>query len=267
MLAMISALVTFANLLLSLVVGIRLFRLARRGSRFGPEFWLGSFFLLAAFLGAGLNISVYAGLADPKLALSSSHGALVLAASTVAYCMGTLGLYVFIWITFRRESGGARLAVVAGSAVAFGAACAQALTEGFAVKVFPGVAYWVFYVARVAPYYWLSVEALHYWAAARRRMRIGLADPLVTNRFLLLGLWSVAWAAMGFSDILARSIYWAVAGPSAEIHIDTAGPIILTTIAVTSALNGIGAVTLALSFFPTHGYRRFVEARAAASRI
>ena len=41
-------------------------------------------------------------------------------------------------------------------------------------------------------------------------MRLGLADPLVTNRFLLLGLWAVAWAAMGFSDIVARGTYMLV---------------------------------------------------------
>ena len=267
MLALSSALVTLANLLLSLVVGIRLFRLARRGSGFGPEFWLASFFLLAAFLGAGLNISVYAGLADPKLALSSSHGALVLAASTLTYCLGTLGLYVFIWLTFRRESAGARVAVVAGSVLTFGAACAQGLTEGFAVKVFPGVAYWVFYVARVTPYYWLSVEALRYWSAARRRVRIGLADPLVTNRFLLLGLWSVAWAAMG-SPTSSRA---ASTGPSLALP-----PRSTSTRQARSSSRrsrsrrrstGSAAVTLALSFFPTRAYRRFVEARAAASRI
>jgi hypothetical protein len=267
MLTLISAALTLANLLLSIVIGLRLFRLARRGSRFGPEFWLAVYFVFAAFLGAGLNISVYAGLADPSLALSREHGALVLAASCATYAVGTLGLYVFVWLTFRRESAGARAAVVVGSLLVFGAACAQGLTEGFAVKVFPGVAYWVFYVARVAPYYWLAVEALRYFTLARRRVRLGLSEPLVANRFLLLGLWAVAWAAMGFSDIVARSIYWAVAGPSAEIRIDTAGPIILTTIAITSALNALAAVTLALSFFPTRAYRRFIESRAVASRF
>ena len=267
MLALISASVTLANLLLSLVIGIRLFRHARRGSGFGPEFWLACFFLFAAFLGAGLNISVYAGLADPKLALSPLHGAVVLAASTITYCIGTIGLHVFNWRTFRPESRRARHAVVVGSLLVVGASCAQAVTEGFAVRVFPGVAYWVFYVARVAPYYWLAVESLRYWSAAQRRMRIGLADPIVTNRFLLLGLWALAWAAMGFSDIVARSIYWAVAGPSAEIRIDTAGPIILVTIAITSVLGGLAAVTLALSFFPTRAWSRFIQARAAASQL
>jgi len=267
MLALISASVTLANLLLSLVIGIRLFRLARRGSGFGPEFWLASFFIFAAFLGAGLNISVYAGLADPALALSPLHGSLVLAASAITYCVGTIGLNIFIWLTFRRVSGRARWAVVAGSLLVVGAACVQGLFEGFAVKVFPGVAYWIFYVGRVAPYYWLAIESLRYFAAARRRLRLGLADPLVTNRFLLLGLWAMAWAAMGFSDILARSIYWAVAGPSAEIRLDTAGPIILVTICVTSLFGGLAAVTLGLSFFPTRAYRRLVESRAAAGRV
>ena len=267
MLALISASVTLANLLLSLAIGIRLFRLARRGSGFGPEFWLGTFFLFAAFLGAGLNISVYAGMADPSLALSPLHGSLVLAASTFIYCIGTIGIYIFNWLTFRPDSRRARIAVVVGSLLVIASACAQALTEGFTVKVFPGIAYWCFYVARVAPYYWLAAESLSYWTAARRRMRIGLADPLVTNRFLLLGLWAVAWAAMGFSDILARGLYMWVSGSTTELRVDTAGPIILVTICITSALGGLAAVTLALSFFPTRAYRRLVEARAAASRL
>ncbi len=267
MFALVSGLVTLANLLLSLVIGVRLFRLARRGGGFGPEFWLASFFLFAAFLGAGLNISVYAGLADPALALSSQNGPLVLAASTFSYCLGTIGLHVFTWLTFRRDSLRARNGVVAGSLLVVAAACAQGWSEGFAVKVFPGVAYWVFYVARVAPYYWLAVEALRYWSAARRRVRLGLADPLVTNRFLLLGLWAVAWAAMGFSDILARGAYLLASGSTTELQLDTAGPIILVTICVTSVFGGLAAVTLALSFFPTRGYRRLVESRAAASRM
>jgi hypothetical protein len=267
MLTLISASVTLANLLLSIVIGTRLFRRAQRGSRFGPEFWLACFFVFAAFLGAGLNISVYAGLADPKLALSPQHGALVLAASGLTYCVGTIGLHVFVWLTFRRDSARARAAVAVGSLLVVSAFVLQGLSEGFVVKVFPGVAYWAFYLARVAPYYWLAVESLHFYGLARRRMRVGLVEPLVVNRFLLLGLWAVAWAAMGFSDIIARAVYWHVAGPSAELRLDTAGPIILTTIAITSALNGVAAVTLGLGFFPTRAYRRFIDARAVASRF
>jgi hypothetical protein len=265
MLTLISASVTLVNLLLALAIGLRLFR--RREGGFGPECWLGSFFLFAAFLGAGLNISVYAGLADPSLALTPRHGSFVLAVSTFTYCVGTIGLHVFTWITFRRDSARARSAAVAGSLLVVAAACTQALTEGFAVTVFPGLAYWGFYVARVAPYYWLAAESLHYYAAARRRLRLGLSDPLVTNRFLLLGLWAISWAAMGFSDLVARGVYVMVTGSTGEVQLDTAGPIILVTITITSAFGALAAVTLALSFFPTRAYRRFVESRADSRRI
>jgi hypothetical protein len=266
MLTLFSATVTLANLVLSLTIGIRLFWLARRGSRFGPEFWLACFFVCAAFLGAGLNISVYAGLADPTLALSPNNGAAVLAASGIAYCLGTFGIFVFNWLTFRRDSAPARLAVACGTLFLLGAFVAQGLTEGYKVLVFPGPAYWTFYVARVAPYYWLAVESLRYYTLARRRLRIGLADAMVTNRFLLLGLWALAWASMGFSDIVARSIYWKVTGGAGELDIEKAGPIILTTVAVTSLLGAIAAVSLALTFFPTRAYRRWVESRAEAIR-
>ena len=85
--------------------------------------------------------------------------------------------------------------------------------------------------------------------------------------FLLLGLWAVAWAAMGFSDILARGVYMLVSGTTSEVRIDTAGPIVLVTILVTSLYGGFAAVTLGLSFFPTRAYHRFVDARAAARML
>jgi hypothetical protein len=267
MLALISAAVTLVNLLLSLAIGLRLYRVAWREGGFGPEFWLAGFFLFAAFLGAGLNISVYVGMAEPSLALSPFHGSLILMASGFTYCVGTAGLHMFTWLTFRRDSNPARTAAAVGSLAVFIAAGFQAITEGFAVKVLPGPGYWAFQLARNAPYYWLAVESLRYYGVARRRLRLGLADALITNRFLLLGLWAAAWAAMGLSDVIARALYVMISGSTTELRIDTAGPIILTTICITSALGTLAAVTLALSFFPTRGYRRLIESRAAASRI
>jgi hypothetical protein len=263
MLTLISASVTLVNLLLSLAIGCRLFRLAWRERGFGPVFWLAVFFVFSAFLGAGLNISVYAGLADPALALGPVHGPIVLAVSCSCYAVGTLGLHLFNWMTFRRDSNWAYAGVAAGGLLVVGTIFAQGLTEGFAVRVLPGPAYWAFFAARVAPFYWLAGEALRYYALARRRVRIGLADPLVTNRFLLLGLWAAAWAGMGLSEVVARGLYVMTTGESVELRLDAAGPIILVTIAVTSLLGGLAAVTLALSFFPTGAYRRFVLARSA----
>ncbi|MGH7751260.1 MAG: hypothetical protein ACREN5_00450, partial [Gemmatimonadales bacterium] len=163
MLALISASVTLVNLLLSLAIGFRLYRLAWREGGFGPEFWLAGFFLFAAFLGAGLNISVYVGMASASLALSPLHNSIVLMASAFTYCVGTTGLHLFNWLTFRRESAGARTAALAGSLAVVVAACAQAVTEGFTVRVVPGIGYWTFQLARVAPYYWLAAESLRYW--------------------------------------------------------------------------------------------------------
>src|SRR5262245_56516487 len=132
--ALISAVVTLINLLLSLAIGLRLYRVAWREGGFGPEFWLAGFFLFAAFLGAGLNISVYVGMAEPSLALSPFHGSLVLMASCFTYCVGTAGLHMFIWLAFRRDSKRARTAAAVGSLLVWLAAGVQAITEGFSVR-------------------------------------------------------------------------------------------------------------------------------------
>lgn len=45
---------------------------------------------------------------------------------------------------------------------------------------------------------WSGVEALLYWAKLRRRQLLGLADPVVTNRFLLWGACCVATSPVAF---------------------------------------------------------------------
>src|SRR4030095_3417895 len=124
--ALISAVVTLINLFLSLAIGLRLYRVAWREGGFGPEFWLAGFFLFAAFLGAGLNISVYVGMAEPSLAMNAFQNSLVLMASGFSYCVGTAGLHMFVWLAFRRESKRARSAAAVGSLAVFIAAGIQA---------------------------------------------------------------------------------------------------------------------------------------------
>ena len=212
MLALISAAVTLANLLLSLVIGIRLFRLARRGSGFGPEFWLAGFFLLRGLPGRRSKHQRVC-----RARGSHARAELVLPRRARAR---RIDLHLLRWepsgctSSSGSRSGASRRARAQrgrrGQPVRGRRRLRAGSDRGLRGEGLPGHRLLGRSTSRASrPITGSRPKSLRYWAAARRRMRLGLADPLVTNRFLLLGLWAVAWAAMGFSDILARGIYWA----------------------------------------------------------
>ncbi|MDH3519903.1 MAG: hypothetical protein OEM49_05540 [Myxococcales bacterium] len=60
--------------------------------------------------------------------------------------------------------------------------------EGFSIAN-PG--FWIEWLGQTLPILWLSAEALRQYRDARRRMRLGLADALLCNRFLLWGWFGV----------------------------------------------------------------------------
>jgi hypothetical protein len=54
-----------------------------------------------------------------------------------------------------------------------------------------------------------------------------------------------------------------VAGTTTEIIVEVVEPVVIGTMAVTMVLGVISAATLFLTFFPTAGYRRWLESRSA----
>ena len=107
----------------------------------------------------------------------------------------------------------------------------------------------------------MTFESFRYWALLQRRLRIGLADPLVANRFLLWGVWAATVTLLNLSDPLARAWYCAVAGTTTELIPEVARHMIVVVVALTSALGLVAAACLFLTFFPTAGYRRWVLSR------
>jgi hypothetical protein len=96
---------------------------------------------------------------------------------------------------------------------------------------------------------WSSTESFAYYAPMRRRMALGLADPVVANRFVLWGL------AAGGNVALIVVIMWCM-------HLNMVifrEPIPMAVIAV------IGLVMSSawfLTFFPPERYERFIRNRA-----
>lgn len=258
----LGGLVTALNLLLCLMVGLRLLAMARRDGWPAPELSLAIYFLLSAFIATPPQILVYGGMADPRLAVSEPASRALLAFAMFAMAIGAGAIYVFTWKTFRPERFWAKTIVWAGCAcLAIGYAL-EALLEGFAPVVFAGWGHWVGWAGRTAAMLGVTFESFRYWLMLRRRLRLGLADPVVTNRFFLWSIWAASATLNYVADLASRSFYWFAFGtvqPVAEHLAATVGP----TIIVTMLLGTVSAVTLFLTFFPSPGYRRWIEARSA----
>ena len=97
------------------------------------------------------------------------------------------------------------------------------------------------YAGRLTLYGWATLEALHQYRLARRRVRLGLTDALVANRFLLWGLATSAafgiWAHGLWQEVSRRN-------DTTESYF------------VAALLGGTCALAIWLAFFPPRAYRK-----------
>jgi hypothetical protein len=103
-------------------------------------------------------------------------------------------------------------------------------------------------------YVWTALEGLRYYRMMRKRMALGLAEAVVTNRFLLWtlsGLTSTAW--ISYSALLLA------AGENLARN-----PI---NVSVTCAGGIANTVFLVLIFMPPAAYTRWVERSARAASL
>jgi hypothetical protein len=235
-----------------LTLGIRLMLLAVRTRKL-PESFLAAHFILCCGLGyllliIGLSAAHQPGLMPPQVVVSMSSVGHLLC------CVGVFGGICFNYLVFRpKRTWALRLVWLSALTMATGYV-GYGLTGGFSHGRFAGVWFWLFYGTYIAGAAWVMVEPLRYYGVMRRRLRLGLADPLVVNRFVLWGSGSVCRLAM--------LVMGAVPGALFE-HIPPAlwpDANWITFIAV--AIAGLGvSVTYWLTFFPTRAYVRFVTQR------
>lgn len=110
---------------------------------------------------------------------------------------------------------------------------------------------------RVLPFLWGFTEVLIYYRKMKRRLALGLADPVVTNRFALFAIWNGALFVLPLLVVGVRA--WAVvatdgagllgSGPTSQFYLNTmrAGLLLVA---------GTAAIAAYLSFYPP---KAFVE--------
>jgi hypothetical protein len=107
-----------------------------------------------------------------------------------------LTIAAFTWRVFRAEAAWAKWAFWADGALLLLGLTVSALEgdwEGTYPLTFTG--FWFEWLAGMGPFIWLAVESLRAYSRSRRKMRVGLGDPIVSNRFLLIGLYGTLAAS------------------------------------------------------------------------
>jgi hypothetical protein len=237
-----------AFFVVALVVGLRLVALAAR-TRQLPELLMGVGVLGIGPVGFG---GIVAAMALVERAPAAS-GALA-AAATAAVAAGVAAKYVFNWRIYRPTSRAAAAACAAGIAGLLAALALEARATGFSPLAWQGSGWHLLRSAlQVGCLLWGASEALVYWGKMRRRVRLGIADPLLANRFLL---WGVGAGAAGVGSAI---------GAVAQLATGSA-PLEQTWVTMSSSLHGlVSACALWLAFVPPRAYREWVRAGATPS--
>ena len=245
--------------LLLVAPGIRLLTLALR-TRERPELWGGLYFLGASI---GLSLRVLGSslfLTQPELADKLNT------IGHVSFAGGTMAMTLFTLHVFRRESAGAKL-FAALTTFAIFATSAVTLIGGYA-SIENSYSMVATNFARLIPTLWAFTESLAYYGSMRRRHSLGLADPVVVNRFLLWSIWTGAVTLLPLASLALRTSAILTFGSEAtsggtNAHVLS---IMLTAIRILFVVVApIAALTLSLSFFPPAFYIARIRARATAA--
>jgi hypothetical protein len=227
---------------LNLGIGVRLLRIGwSRGSV--PELAVGIGFVTGGALGAALQV-----LAQTRELLPAVYAGATLAFSKLCVHVAVLAQGLFTWHVFRRESAWARRFFLASVALWAAISIGYALAGGIVDADYSGPWFWLEYAAQATVIAWSAFEPLHYAGKMRRRLRLGLADPVVADRFVLFG----SAQCMG---LVALAM-----GPA--IHLVRDEDATRPLIGVAAALGTGGTLLIRLTFLPPAPYLAWVRRRA-----
>jgi hypothetical protein len=234
-------LISIAAGIFYLIASYRLLRLSRRtGER--PELLLGIYFAFTGQWYVIYNAPYLLGMeALPPLI---GHGI------EWIYVVGIIPFLLFIRSAFRPKSAWATAVVIVCTLFLFAGAVTSSLSGSFSNSLDdPG--FLIEWAGYTAPCLWMFCEGAIAHSAAKKRVRVGLCDPIVANRYLL-------FAGFGFCQLAAcaAELLWAsensIAGSPSLFADALLGGSEIASIAV-----------LWLAFFPPRVYRHWIDGRAA----
>jgi hypothetical protein len=231
------------------LVGVKLLRVAAHSRKF-PE------------LAVGVALFSYAAVSQPALLVQQALGdeaslALrtgIIALRILAFYVTLVGLSLFTWQVFGAESrwrqalaGTIALTALIAGGVSLWNVWLQ-LSADLPLSMYRRVGMTPHYVFTFG---WVALESLHYYAQMRKRRVLGLADPVVTNRFFVWG------AGEGVASLVVVVLFVAT---MTQPQISTSDPLVSWCVTLAGLVN---ALVWWLTFTPPTAYLRWIRGRAA----
>jgi hypothetical protein len=223
-------------------VGIYLLQTAARENG-GPSYFLGWALLCNGFSFGFSEIGFVSGYEELRLPLTFA-GRICAAACCVSIAL-------FTWKVFRRDS------IWGGFAVGFSFAliliglvisAVEGDWEGYAPLSSRG--FWFEWVGSAAPFVWLAFESIRQHLISRRRIPLGLIDPVISNRYFLIGFYASLASFSYFIYIPMYIVY--------ELHGVWSGWLDLSL----GVVEVISVIALWLAFATPRFYRKWLSASA-----
>jgi len=240
--------------LLVALTGLLVARLARvaQRERSLPEAMMALFFLGGSIGYAALMLPGTLGL-GPEATLRWAT------VSNFFFMLPSTAVAIFTWIVFRRDAAWGRtlgigIAVTVVGMQICGYVLSAMLSEAelAASSVAAGL-YWVGTTVRAASFGWAALESTIHWSKARRQLRLGLADPLVVNRFLLFATWSCMAALMLVFRVISPALAFERDGRMTEPVWFVIGQMMASIVCL---------LAVWFTFAAPRFYKRFVTGRA-----
>lgn len=227
-------------------------RLARTNEIGVAERAIAGFFLASA---AGFSLRL---LAVSDGAIDSAFEVALNAGGHLALSLACLALFVFTRRVFRPAAAWAARVQHAGSVASLATFAVLFLDNGLSGEDANSVL--LANALRTASYGWCFYESLRYWNVMNRRVEIGLAEPLVANRFGLWAIWTGSLCAT-LSFVLAMRLLGRLLGMGMDLLPRFLPIVQLAMVGFITA----SMIAIWLSFFPPLRYRNWVERRATAA--
>ncbi|MBW2493871.1 MAG: hypothetical protein JRE43_03890 [Deltaproteobacteria bacterium] len=239
------ALIVFLAGISYVAVGIYLLQTAARENG-GPSFFLGWALLCN---GISFGLSEIGFVADTEQLIEP-----LTFASRVCSAACSVSIALFAWRVFRRQSrwGGAAVGLIFGLiASGLTISALEGDWEGYSPLSSRG--FWFEWVGSTAPFLWLASESIREYLISRRRIPLGLIDPVICNRYFLIGFYA-SLASLTYVIYIPMYIVY-------ELHGVWSGWLDLSL----GVVEVVSVMALALAFSTPRFYRKWLNASGSES--